>query len=163
MREAPLTLLAAAAAAEKSGLGRMLKANTAKKRTHSLCRQGAYGYSAIPAMRVERLRELMAAFAEVIAPHEIFTGLFGVIRVDVSGFRSLARTLAQELHGRCSPSTARRVPHSSLRRSTTPWGRSATFGQRAPRASTAKLVGVERLCASRKAFLAAGLRWEAGA
>ena len=83
MGEALLTLLGAAA--EKIGLERMLKTNTAKKPTHSLFRQGSYGYSAIPAMRVERLRELMAALAEVIAQHQIFKGLCGVIRGDASG------------------------------------------------------------------------------
>jgi len=77
MGEALLTLLGAAA--EKIGLERMLKTNTAKKPTHSLFRQVPYGYSAIPAMRVELLRELMVALAEVIAQHEIFTRFCGVI------------------------------------------------------------------------------------
>ncbi len=77
MGEALLTMLGAAA--EKIGLDRLLKVNTVKKRTHSLFRQGSYWYSAIPNMREQRLRDLMAAFAELIAQHEVFTGLFGVI------------------------------------------------------------------------------------
>jgi hypothetical protein len=75
--EALLTLLGAAA--EKVGFDRMLKSNTAKKRTHSLFRQGCYGYRAIPAMREEWLRTLMTAFVEVVSQHEIFRGIFGVI------------------------------------------------------------------------------------
>lgn len=77
LAEALLTLLGAAA--EKIGLDRLLKVNTAKKRTHSLFRQGSYWYGAIPTMRESRLRDLMAAFAEVIAQHEVFRAIFGVI------------------------------------------------------------------------------------
>jgi hypothetical protein len=55
------------AAAEKIGFDRLLKVHTAKKRTHSLFRQGSYWYGAIPSMRESRLRELMTAFADVIA------------------------------------------------------------------------------------------------
>jgi hypothetical protein len=43
------------AAAEKIGFDRLLKVNTAKKRTHSLFRQGSYWYRAISAMRESRL------------------------------------------------------------------------------------------------------------
>jgi hypothetical protein len=75
--EALLTLLGAAA--EHVGFDRMLKSNTAKKRTHSLFRQGCYWYRAIPAMRQEWLRTLMTAFAEIVSKHAIFRGIFGVI------------------------------------------------------------------------------------
>jgi hypothetical protein len=75
--EALLTLLGAAA--EKIGLDRMLKVNTAKKRTHSLFRQGSYWYGAIPNMREARLRDLMAAFVEVLAQHEVLREIFGVL------------------------------------------------------------------------------------
>lgn len=75
--EALLTLLGAAA--ESLGLDRKLKANTVKKRTHSLFRQGSYWYSAIPAMRESRLRDLMTAFADLLSKHEVFHGIFGVI------------------------------------------------------------------------------------
>ena len=44
-----LTLLGAAS--ERVGFDRMLRANTVKKRTHSLYRQGHYWYHAIPTMR----------------------------------------------------------------------------------------------------------------
>lgn len=44
------------AASEAAGLDRYLKVNTAKKRTHSLFREGAYWYSALPNLREERLR-----------------------------------------------------------------------------------------------------------
>lgn len=77
LAEALLTLLGAAA--EKIGLDRMLKVNTVKKRTHSLFRQGSYWYSAIPAMRESRLRDLMAAFVEVMREHKILREIYGVI------------------------------------------------------------------------------------
>ena len=75
--EALLTLLGTAA--EKIGLDRLLKVNTVKKRTHSLFRQGSYWYSAIPAMRESRLRDLMAAFVEVMAQHKITREIYGAI------------------------------------------------------------------------------------
>lgn len=77
LAEALLTLLGAAA--EKIGLDRLLKVNTAKKRTHSLFRQGSYWYGAIPNMRESRLRDLMTAFVEVMAQHEVLREIFGVI------------------------------------------------------------------------------------
>jgi hypothetical protein len=67
------------AAAEKIGFDRLLKVNTAKKRTHSLFRQGSYWYGAIPATRESRLRELMTAFEAVIAQHKVFCEIFAVI------------------------------------------------------------------------------------
>ena len=48
-----LTLLGAAG--ESHGMDRMLKANTSKKRTHSLFRQGCHYYASIPAMKQELL------------------------------------------------------------------------------------------------------------
>jgi hypothetical protein len=75
--EALLTLLGAAA--ESLGLDRMLKVNTVKKRTHSLFRQGSFWYRAIPAMREERLRDLMTAFANTVSQHSVFRGIFGAI------------------------------------------------------------------------------------
>ena len=75
--EALLTLLGAAA--EAVGFDRKLKVNTAKKRTHSLFRQGSYWYSAIPTMREDWLRTLMTSFATIVAQHEIFRGIFGAI------------------------------------------------------------------------------------
>ena len=75
--EALLTLLGAAA--ESLGLDRKLKVNTVTKRTHSLFRQGSYWYRAIPAMREERLRDLMTAFENTLSQHAVFRGIFGAI------------------------------------------------------------------------------------
>lgn len=75
--QALLTLLGAAG--EACGLDRTLKANTSKKRTMSLYNQGVCWYRAIPNMRDERLRPLMAAFGEIIANHAAFRELFGII------------------------------------------------------------------------------------
>jgi hypothetical protein len=77
LAEALLTLLGAAA--EKIGLDRMLKVNTVRRRTHSLFRQGSYWYGAIPNMGEPRLRELMAAFADVMTQHEMCRVIFGII------------------------------------------------------------------------------------
>ena len=77
MAQALLTLLGAAG--ERAGLDRMLKANTVKRRTQSLFRQGCYCYGAIPAMPEDRLRLLMNAYAEVVAEHAVFAELFGVL------------------------------------------------------------------------------------
>jgi hypothetical protein len=51
--------------------------NTAKKRTHSLFRQGSFWYQAIPTMREDRLRDLMTAFENTVAQHAFFRGIFG--------------------------------------------------------------------------------------
>lgn len=75
--EALLTLLGAAA--ESLGMDRLLKVNTVKKRTHSLFRQGTFWYRSIPAMREDRLRDLMTAFANTVAQHSVFRGIFGAI------------------------------------------------------------------------------------
>ena len=72
-----LTLLGAAS--EATGLDRMLKVNTSKRRTHSLFRQGAYWFSAIPNMPDERLRMLMQAFDSIVAEHAVFREIFGVL------------------------------------------------------------------------------------
>ena len=72
-----LTLLGAAS--EAAGLDRYLRANTAKKRTHSLFRQGSYWYSAIPNLREERLRPLMEAFGKIVANHQLSRDIFAVI------------------------------------------------------------------------------------
>lgn len=77
MAHALLTLLGAAS--EKTGLDRMLKVNTVKKRTHSLFRQGCFWYSAIPNMPEDRLRLLMEAFGEIVRGQAFVTETFGVI------------------------------------------------------------------------------------
>jgi hypothetical protein len=72
-----LTLLGAAS--ERVGFDKMLKANTAKKRSHSLYRQGHYWYHSIPHMREDWLMTLMTAFDEVVREHEVFHIAFGTL------------------------------------------------------------------------------------
>ena len=72
-----LTLLGAAS--EETGLDRTLKANTSKKRTHSLFRQGLYWYQALPGMRDDWFEKLMTAFDRTVADHRVFREIFGVI------------------------------------------------------------------------------------
>ena len=66
-----LTLLGAAG--EALGYDRMLKTNTAKRRVHSLFRQGCMLYELIPTMPEHRLLPLMEKFAEAVANAAIFT------------------------------------------------------------------------------------------
>jgi hypothetical protein len=77
MAHALLTLLGAAS--EKVGFDRMLRANTVKRRTHSLFRQGLYWYECIPTMREDWLRQLMEAFDGIVAQHAVFRAAFGVV------------------------------------------------------------------------------------
>lgn len=72
-----LTLLGAAG--ENMGHDRYLKANTSKKRTHSLFTQGVFYYGAIPNMKEERLRELVIEFGRLLNEHTALTQLFGVL------------------------------------------------------------------------------------
>lgn len=72
-----LTLLGAAS--EKTGMDAYLKVNTAKKRTHSLFRQGSYWYGAIPEMRDDWLANLMKAFDEIVSEHAIFEEVYALI------------------------------------------------------------------------------------
>ena len=75
--QALLTLLGAAC--ERTGLDKRLKVNTAKKRTHSLFRQGLYWYAAIPNMPDDWLRPLMDAFTCILQEHAILCAIYGVI------------------------------------------------------------------------------------
>lgn len=72
-----LTLLGAAS--EALGYDRWLKANTSKKRTHSLLRQGQMLYDAIANMPEQRLRPLMEKFAELVLAQRVFTQVFGFL------------------------------------------------------------------------------------
>lgn len=72
-----LTLLGAAG--ESLGMDRHLKSNTAKKRTHSLFRQGCMLFELIPTMPEHRLCPLMTRFAEIIHEDKSFSGLFSVV------------------------------------------------------------------------------------
>jgi len=71
-----LTLLGAAG--ESLGMDRMLKANTAKKRTHSLFRQGCHYYAAIPNMKREILEPLVQKFGEYVLREPIYVHAFGL-------------------------------------------------------------------------------------
>lgn len=77
LAQALLTLLGAAS--EAVGFDRWLKVNTAKKRTHSLFRQGLYWYSAIPNLPKRDLRRLMAAFDHILTEHALIRDTFGVL------------------------------------------------------------------------------------
>jgi hypothetical protein len=77
MAHALLTLLGAAS--EATGMDAYLKANTVKRRTHSLFRQGTYWYQAIPNMREDWLRTLMNAFDRIVREHAIFREAFGIL------------------------------------------------------------------------------------
>ncbi len=77
MAHALLTLLGAAS--EATGMDAYLKANTVKRRTHSLFRQGSYWYAAIPNMREDWLRTLMEAFDRVVRQHAVFQEAFGIL------------------------------------------------------------------------------------
>lgn len=69
-----LTLLGAAG--ETLGFDRHLKANTVKRRTHSLFTQGCLHYDLLPNMPEQRLRPLMERFGELLCEHRTFTDIF---------------------------------------------------------------------------------------
>jgi hypothetical protein len=68
-----LTLLGAAG--ERAGLDRLLKTNTSAKRQLSLLRQGRRWYELLPAMPVERLRPLVAAYRELLTNDPVIMAL----------------------------------------------------------------------------------------
>lgn len=72
-----LTLLGAAG--ESLGMDRHLKVNTAKRRTHSLFRQGCMLYELIPNMPDVRLRPLVARFSEYINQHPALNQTFSCV------------------------------------------------------------------------------------
>jgi hypothetical protein len=72
-----LTLLGSAG--EDIGYDRFLKSNTAKRRVHSLFRQGCMLYDLIPNMPEERLRPLIERFAVKIAQVRLFADTFAAI------------------------------------------------------------------------------------
>jgi hypothetical protein len=69
-----LTLLGAAG--ESLGMDRHLKVNTAKRRTHSLFRQGCMLYELIPNMPDDRLQPLVARFADYVNQHATLNRTF---------------------------------------------------------------------------------------
>jgi len=72
-----LTLLGAAG--ESLGYDRYLKSNTAKRRTHSLFRQGSMLYDLIPTMSEHMLRPLIERFAEMMSEQPVFRKMFGAM------------------------------------------------------------------------------------
>jgi hypothetical protein len=72
-----LTLLGAAG--EALGYDRMLKTNTAKRRVHSLFRQGCMLYDLIPTMPETRLCPLMQRFAQMLQHQPLFADVFGPV------------------------------------------------------------------------------------
>jgi Transposase DDE domain len=73
----PLTLLGAAG--EALGYDRHLRTNTAKRRTHSLLRQGHMLYELIPTMPEHRLQPLIEGFATMLAEQPVFAKALGTI------------------------------------------------------------------------------------
>lgn len=67
------------AACEEAGLDRIMKANTAKYRTHSLLRQGSHWFARIPTMREAWLRPLIEAYDRIVREHAFFREILGVI------------------------------------------------------------------------------------
>lgn len=67
------------AAGEALGYDRWLKANTVKRRTHSLFRQGLMLYDHIPNWPEERLRPLLAKFTELLHEQRLFRDVFAII------------------------------------------------------------------------------------
>src|SRR5208283_4507221 len=57
----------------------LLKSNTAKRRTHSLFRQGCLLYDLIPNMPEHRLRPLIAKYTELLSQNSAFTETFGLV------------------------------------------------------------------------------------
>jgi hypothetical protein len=72
-----LTLLGAAG--EALGYDRMLKTNTAKRRVHSLFRQGCMLYDLIPNMPDIKLRPLMQRFSQMLQDQPLFADVFGPV------------------------------------------------------------------------------------
>ena len=73
-----LTLLGAAG--EALGYDRFLKSNTAKRRTHSLFRQGCMLYELMPTMPEPRLLPLLQQFVDMLADLPVFAKSFGAVR-----------------------------------------------------------------------------------
>lgn len=72
-----LTILGAAG--ESLGMDRLLRTSTAKRRVHSLFRQGCLLYELIPNMPEERLRPLIERYQELIRQNAVFSEVFGIV------------------------------------------------------------------------------------
>ena len=71
-----MTLLGAAG--ESLGMDRQLRTSTAKRRVHSLFRQGCLLYDLIPNMPEARLRPLVERYEEILRQNVTFAGAFGI-------------------------------------------------------------------------------------
>ena len=67
------------AAGENLGMDRLLKANTVKRRTLSLFRQGYYYYQRLPRMASDKIKELLEEFTTLIDQQRSFVELLGVV------------------------------------------------------------------------------------
>jgi hypothetical protein len=72
-----LTLLGAAG--ESLGMDRQLRTSTAKRRVHSLFRQGCLLYDLIPNMPEAALRSLIARFQDLLSQNPTFSQAFGFV------------------------------------------------------------------------------------
>jgi hypothetical protein len=82
-------------AGEDLGYDRLLKSTTAKRRVHSLFRQGCMLYDLIPTMPDQRLRPLIEQFAARLAEVRIFADTFGAIRNEGSRKVATIRKLTE--------------------------------------------------------------------
>ena len=64
---------------ERIGYDRWLKANTVKRRTHSLFRQGLMLYHHLPNWPEDRIRPLMETFGSMLVEQRVYREVFGVI------------------------------------------------------------------------------------
>ena len=72
-----LTILGAAG--ESLGMDRQLRTSTAKRRVHSLFRQGCLLYELIPNMPEQRLRPLIDKYLELLSQNTTFNQIFGLV------------------------------------------------------------------------------------
>lgn len=72
-----ITLLGAAG--EATGLDMMFKANTVKRRTHSLFRQGCMYYDFLLSMKDEWTRPLLAEFERLLSEHRFTQEVLGIL------------------------------------------------------------------------------------
>lgn len=72
-----LTILGAAG--EAIGMDRLLRANTVKRRTHSLFRQGIMLYELIPNMIEDRLEKLIDKFYELLMDHKLTKDILFIV------------------------------------------------------------------------------------
>jgi len=76
---AVMLLTVLGAAGEALGYDRMLRSNTAKRRTHSLFRQGCMLYELMPNMSEDRLLPLVETFVSMLAEVPVFAETFGIV------------------------------------------------------------------------------------